>query len=367
MKSGHVVNGYASRILGIAAAIMVSVASSRADVMYTVTGLGMFPGGTSSQANAINNLGQIVGYCEVNSDSEAFLWTSSGGMQTLGTLGLGTDANGINDSGLVVGSWYGEGFTYTNSGGAQYLGVVPGTQQTQPLSVNIGGQVVGECATGIVPGGGGFMHAFLYTPGYGMLDLGTLGGNSQANGINSSGTVVGFSTTATSPYDHAFIYTAAGGMRDLGALPGVATGATATAINNDGQVVGYSGGHAFMYTTALGMQDLGLFPGALGSGASGINNVGQIVGGGYMQGGGSHAFVYSSVAGMQDLNSLISPSSGWTLEDAIAINDSGEIVGYGIDPSGQTEAFLLTPTPEPGTLSLLTICGLLLVRRRRGC
>ena len=196
--------------------------------------------------------------------------------------------------------------------------------------------------------------------------MGTLGGNSQANGINSSGTVVGFSTTATSPYDHAFIYTAAGEMRDLGALPGVATGATATAINNDGQVVGYSGGHAFMYTTASGMQDLGLFPGALGSGASGINNVGQIVGGGYMQGGGSHAFVYSSVAGMQDLNSLISPSSGWTLEDAIAINDSGEIVGYGIDPSGQTEAFLLTPTPEPGTLSLLTICGLCCVRWR-GC
>ena len=44
-----------------------------------------------------------------------------------------------------------------------------------------------------------------------------------------------------------------------------------------------------------------------------------------------------------DLNSLIATNSGWTLQSANAINDNGQIVGYGINPSGQMDAFLLTP------------------------
>ena len=53
------------------------------------------------------------------------------------------------------------------------------------------------------------------------------------------------------------------------------------------------------------------------------------------------------------MNSLISPSSGWTLEDATGINNSGQICAYGTNPSGQTDAFLLTPVPEPSTITLL--------------
>ena len=70
---------------------------------------------------------------------------------------------------------------------------------------------------------------------------------------------------------------------------------------------------------------------------------------------------------MQDLNNLISSNCGWTLEDAVAINNKGQIVGYGINPSGQTDVFLLTPTPEPSTLALLTVgaISLLVYARRR--
>ena len=56
---------------------------------------------------------------------------------------------------------------------------------------------------------------------------------------------------------------------------------------------------------------------------------------------------------MTDLNSLISPSSGWTLTEAAAINGNGWIVGCGTNPSGQVDAFLLTPVPEPSALALL--------------
>ena len=72
---------------------------------------------------------------------------------------------------------------------------------------------------------------------------------------------------------------------------------------------------------------------------------------------------------MEDLNSLISPNLGWTLMLAQAINDDGQICGYGSGPSGQSDAFLLTPmpTPEPSAASrcslpvplacLATACG----------
>ena len=39
------------------------------------------------------------------------------------------------------------------------------------------------------------------------------------------------------------------------------------------------------------------------------------------------------------------PSLGWILEGAAAINDSGQIVGYGADPAGSLHAYLLTPLP----------------------
>jgi hypothetical protein len=53
---------------------------------------------------------------------------------------------------------------------------------------------------------------------------------------------------------------------------------------------------------------------------------------------------------------LIAPNSGWTLESADAINDAGQITGYGFI-NGQTHAFLLTVTavPEPGSAVLLGI------------
>jgi probable HAF family extracellular repeat protein len=55
-----------------------------------------------------------------------------------------------------------------------------------------------------------------------------------------------------------------------------------------------------------------------------------------------HAIVWSETAGMQDLNNLIPANSGWTLEFAFAINDSGQITGRG-SINGQDHAFLLTP------------------------
>jgi probable HAF family extracellular repeat protein len=93
------------------------------------------------------------------------------------------------------------------------------------------------------------------------------------------------------------------------------------------------------------MQDLGALGGDF-SWANGINSAGQIVGSSTTTTADTvaseHAFIYSGGT-MMDLNSLIPASSGWDLAQAEAINNSGWIVGYGVNSAGATDAFLLQP------------------------
>jgi probable HAF family extracellular repeat protein len=89
--------------------------------------------------------------------------------------------------------------------------------------------------------------------------------------------------------------------------------------------------------------DLGTL-GGFDSGASGINASGQVVGWANTASGSQgccisgDAFLYSNGI-MTDLNSLLPANSGWSLLQATAINDSGQIVGS----NGQSHAFLLNP------------------------
>ncbi len=157
---------------------------------------------------------------------------------------------------------------------------------------------------------------------------------SVADGINDSGQVVGGSYNHTSGYaSRAFLYSG-GSLQNLGTLPGK-TASVATAINNAGEIVGQAStngnaSHAFLLSGGP-MQDLGAGE------AYAINNLGQVVG---YSSAGSYAFLYSG-GSPQNLNSLIPSNSGWTLTEATGINDSGQICGYG-EYGGQTEAFLLT-------------------------
>jgi hypothetical protein len=67
---------------------------------------------------------------------------------------------------------------------------------------------------------------------------------------------------------------------------------------------------------------------------------------------------------MYDLNTLIRDGSGWQLEEAAAINDLGQIVGYGYY-DGEKRAFLLTPIPEPSVAGLFGLAFLVVMRRLR--
>jgi hypothetical protein len=66
---------------------------------WQATDLSPITGAGASQANALNNLGHVVGYSVENGVAHATLWESSMALD----LGLNTFANGINDSDQIVG------------------------------------------------------------------------------------------------------------------------------------------------------------------------------------------------------------------------------------------------------------------------
>ena len=151
-----------------------------------------------------------------------------------------------------------------------------------------------------------------------------------------------------------------GTMIDLGTLPG-GTYSYATAINDKGQVVGYSSPdinrapadtHAFLYSDGK-MIDLGTLGGrpSDSSEAYGINNSSQIIGYSITADYQHHAFLYSS-GKMTDLGALEESS----YSEATAINDKGQVVGYSnTRVAYQGHAFLYTPASHslPAILSLL--------------
>ncbi len=125
------------------------------------------------------------------------------------------------------------------------IGALPGGNIV-PTKINQSGQVIGQSGKMY----GVRTHAFVFTGGK-LFDIGTLPGGeySSASDVNTKGTVVGESNTATNI--HAFIWDSAGGLQDLGTFPGD-NGSRAFGINDSDQVVGYSSGAhepiAFLWT-----------------------------------------------------------------------------------------------------------------------
>jgi probable HAF family extracellular repeat protein len=233
------------------------------------------------------------------------------------------------------------------------LGTLGGSTATG-AAINSSGQVVGSSSTA----GDTTTHAFLYSGGT-MSDLGTLGGaSSGAAGINDSGAIVGSAATASGP-THATLWNGAAAT-DLDA--GDTGSSSANGIDNVGEVAGqigttatiWPGGSLPAFTPGLP----GMPSGQAASGvAYAVNNSGQVVG------SSANGTNYNATSWYADaLVPLSGPLNGTTA--AYALNDSGVMVGSGDGTLGQamvwtiSNGFTVTAQTLPGNLGNTAAYGI---------
>jgi probable HAF family extracellular repeat protein len=339
--------------------------------------------GTASEGNTINNIGWSIGAADLagNTTEHATVWIY-GLRFDLGTLG-GPNSDvqwpNKNDHGQVAGfsetaelnplneSWSCTAFIPTLATGHDCVGFVWqfGVMTALPTlggfngfaaGENNLGQIVGWAetavhdATCVAPPVGTQVLQFLpvvYGPGVGQIQQlptfvssGIPDPDGAATAINDNGQIVGISGTcdvAVGAFTamHALLWQN-GTITNLGSLGGRGWN-TPMAINKRGDIVGFSdlagdvsGGtlnanfHAFIWTKESGkMTDIGVLPGDNVSEALDINNQGQVVGVSFPSG---HAFIYENNK-IRDLNGLLPKDSPLLLLFASGINDRGEITG----------------------------------------
>ncbi len=206
---------------------------------------------------------------------------------------------------------------------------------TEALAVNDVGQIVG--AGSVAQGSMG--HAFLWENGV-IKDLGAPPGfaHSRAEGINNLGQVVGYSMLQVNGAwtSRAFSWTSSGGYQLLPAFNG-STSSQAMAINDNGMIVGSSGGHAVAWINGS-IVDLGANAVAYDVNANG--DVAADCGNGSSQ---WQACRWTASTGMQFVQTM-NGSQG----EALGINDDGSIVGWaGVNGSTTNYAFVnRNGTPE---------------------
>jgi probable HAF family extracellular repeat protein len=328
----------------------------------------------SSSANGVSADGSvIVGTSSGINGSEAFRWTEETGMVGVGfsinNQYFDSSAKDVSADGSVI-----VGFALNRGDGNRvYVNAFRWTQETGMVGLGTltndsfvsYGRAVSADGSVIVGGshsGGLFgTKAFRWTQETGMVSLeapgGSYRGESSAEGVSADGSVIVGSgqdskTETGRPRTEAFRWTESGGIVGLDFLDGLYD--KANAVSADGSiVVGYSGSEAFRWTQETGIVGLGFLSNSSSSVANDVSSDGSIVVGS----SGDQAFRWIQSDGMVSLKeTLIGEGldvNGWTLTSANAISADGfTIVGNGINPSGQTEAWVanLEPIPEPLTI-----------------
>jgi len=236
----------------------------------------------SSDGNAINNNGDVVGTCSTGlNEGYGFYWSSATGMVNIGIAPVA-----INDSDEAAGSASGSPALWSLTSGTSVL-----PEPGWATAINDAGQVAGNTGPWYAP------NPFLWTSAAGFEQIANPSGTyAQAQAINSLGEIVGsFSPTAGGD-QYAFLWTSSAGIQDLGDLgPATATGPFSCCrpygINVNGYIVGTYNlntsdcpgdyGCAFLWSSTAGYQYLtsmasGLPPGTILLYAAGINKWGQI-------------------------------------------------------------------------------------------
>jgi probable HAF family extracellular repeat protein len=319
-----------------------------ASTRYYVYDLGALSLSDETWGLRLNQTGQVIR----NFNGHAYLYQNCQS-RDLGHLGGGKAlATAINNNGMVVGRslapdgrW--RAFRYAN-GAMHDLG-----GSTQPLfnegatAVNFWGDIVGvesvqgnlaPMAVRYVNGGVSTMaRVTIQTPPATVFVQNVVD-------FNDSQAVVGSLQTNQGVF--AFLSTNFGSLwGPVAGMPGLESITFPSAMNRYAHIVGTAGNgfvRAFISKNAsLPSTDLGTLGGNLAMGR-GINNYDWTVGwSDTPEQSGPHAFVHDGTQ-MVDLNTRLWNPAGWLLRQAYAINDAGQIVGEGY-LNGAEHAYLLQP------------------------
>jgi probable HAF family extracellular repeat protein len=335
-------------------------------------------GGNSTTPRALNNAGQVVG-TSVAADGQAhpFVW-EAGAMRELPLLPgtrpevpfpeIGGDAQAISNNGLIAGLSYNQydaRMVLWDSTGVHDLAAPtapfdPIARFARALRVTDAGDVL---ATIVIHNGSPPTTYPVLWQGGVALRLGPLqpwddgyAARYEATAMNSREQVVGFARNAYShqddPYRHPVLWDN-GAIQDLGVFgrtgdvaycsphpfPYCSNGA-ATDINDRGDVVGTSSDTNYVSRPFLWhdgqLQDLGVLPGE-NAFAVAINDRGQVAGyGGPGQVGfeGGQGWVWDGGA------TQLLPSLGGGGTVVTAMNQRGDVVGSSLTAAGERHAFI---------------------------
>ena len=315
----------------------------------------------------------------------------------LGSPSLLTKPTAINDRGQIVGwSRYSDGTTRAflwQHGKIAQLSVIAGDKASMASAINNKGQIVGTSSQA-----GGVGHAILWNHGT-VINLGSIGSGELNGGsvqaINDSGQIIvnevsypnnSFAARLNLALQHHRVLLCTSNSVNNGRLlgPGIVTG---IAINNSGAVVGYHFDnvehnlHGYLWKNGV-TTDLGNFypsginasgvivgtrevgmppvptaaiwkdstltplscPFAARTKGTAINDKGEIIGVTDLVADfdSPHSALLWRNGTSVDLGSSLHPKGEWTLLHPTAINNLGQIVGYG-KHRGKIAAFLMTP------------------------
>jgi len=291
---------------------------------------------------SINDQGQVAGTEPDGLPFNAYVWQEGVKSYIPPDAGNIILADDINNSGLAIGS-ESDGFMatafYWQNNEKKYLEM--DNSYGQALAVNDSNVIVGYLAPD--PMATWLTDAVIWPDANNIVPVEKLypaDTFNEATDINNNNKVVGFSGDDTSK--KAFLWQE--GLPPVDLDPSFAyTQMAASAINNDDQVVGYLVGQdgkerAFIWQTDM-ITPLGIIGDQ--SWANAINDTEQVVGTYSITPDETYACIWQN--GMpDDLNTLLPPGENWILTEAHDINNSGWIVGVGVNPDGlQNHGFLL--------------------------
>jgi len=319
----------------------------------------------------------VAGHAAILSVDNAGGYTFTNFDPILTGLAVGSNVNGISNTGQVVG-------TEVDAAGAPTGANFTGTAiNTNPLNTGAGQTAFGINSAGSVVGGNG-TTAFILPQGGALQTLAVPPGATNAFGINDLGNIVGQSTVGN---DNSGFYLPSASSTSFATIfqpPGTSADVVnAQGINDNGLIVGFYLGndgqaHGFdartanisngsLVGTAIADPTIPIIPGEPGatlvfSQILGVNDDGIAVGYYGDSTGSQHGFLYNTSTGVYTFldDPAAAFSNGVEVTQITGIANSGEIAGFYTDAGGVAHSFTADPTivavPELSTW-LMALAG----------